>query len=318
MAAACSLEQMQPGRDSGPVLVATSAANHPAALSLACIFEMRIVRLIILCALMQPAFAAEPAPEIIPLRHLTAEQAVELVKPFIEKEGALSGHNNQLIVRTTAENLAQIREMLKALDIAPRRLLITVKQDRLIEQADNEISTRGGIRSGDVHISAGKPGTKPRDGAEVRIIRSDALAQDKNAQQVQVLEGSAAFIEIGQSIPVAERTVEGGGITNPRLYNSITYKNVTTGFSVLPRVSGDTVTLEVAPQRAAPSAQGGGRIDTAQMHTTVSGKLGEWIDIGGAVQEQSSDSSEILASTRSLRNDNHRVFIKVEEAKPRK
>lgn len=151
---------------------------------------------------------------------------------------------------------------------------------------------------------------------EVRIIRSDTLGQDKNAQQVQVLDGSRAFIEIGQSIPVAERTVEGGGITDPRLYNSITYKNLTTGFSILPRVNGNTVTLEVAPQRAALSAQGGGSIDIAQIHTTVSGKLGEWIDIGGAVQEQSSDSSGILLSTRSLRSEDHRVFIKVEEAVP--
>ncbi|MDO9372043.1 MAG: hypothetical protein Q7U07_05570, partial [Gammaproteobacteria bacterium] len=171
---------------------------------------------------------------------------------------------------------------------------------------------------GDVSIGTGKKGAKPRDGMEIRIIRNDTLGQDKNAQQVQVLEGSAAFIEIGQSIPVAERTVEGGGITDPRLYNSITYKNVTAGFSILPRVNGSTVTLEVAPQRAAPSAQGGGSIDIAQMHTTVSGKLGEWIDIGGAVQEQSSDSSEILSSTRSLRNEGHRVFIKVEEVKSHK
>lgn len=279
---------------------------------------MRILRFIILCVLIQPAFADESTLEIIPLRYLTAEQAIRLVKPFIEKEGALSGWNNQLAVRTTPENLVQIKKMLQSLDVPPRRLLITVKQDRQTEQADNEISTRGEVRSGNASISTGKKGAQPHDGVEIRIIRSGTLGQDSHAQQIQVLEGSAAFIEIGQSLPVAERTVEGGGIVDPRLYNSITYKNVTTGYSILPRVNGSTVTLEIAPQRATPSAQGGGSIDITQMHTTVSGKLGEWIDIGGAVQEQSADSSEILSSTRSLRNEEHHVFVKVEEVKPRK
>ncbi len=277
---------------------------------------MRAAQFLLLFVLVQSTFAAEPTLEIVPLRHLMVEQAITLIKPFIEKEGALSGWNNQLIVRTTPENMAQIKRMLHTLDIPPHRLLITVKQDRQIEQADNEVSTRGEIRGGDVQISTGKKGAQPRDGVEVRIIRSDTLGQDKNAQQVQVLDGSRAFIEIGQSIPMAERTVEGGGITDPRLYNSIAYKNLTTGFSILPRVNGNTVTLEVAPQRAALSAQGGGSIDIAQIHTTVSGKLGEWIDIGGAVQEQSLDSSGILLSTRSLRTEDHHVFIKVEEAVP--
>ncbi|MDP1708699.1 MAG: secretin N-terminal domain-containing protein [Gammaproteobacteria bacterium] len=272
---------------------------------------MTIIRFIILCVLMQPVLAAEPTLEIIPLRHLTAEQAVALVKPFIDKDGALSGHNNQLIVRTTPENLAQIRQMLKTLDVAQRRLLITVRQDGRSDQADSEASLRGSIKSGDVRISTHRA-PAPRDGAEVRIIHSDSLVHDKNTQQIQVLEGNPAFIEIGQSVPVVERSVEGSGI-DPRLYSSITYKDVTTGFSVLPRVSGDVVTLEIAPQRATPSAQGGGSIDIAQMHTTVSGKLGEWIDIGGAVQEQGSSASEIVASTRALRNEQHRVLVKVEE-----
>lgn len=272
---------------------------------------MPIIRFIILCVLMQPVLAAEPTLEIIPLRHLPAEQAVALVKPFIDKDGALSGRNNQLIVRTTPENLAQIRQMLKTLDVAQRRLLVTVRQDGHSDQAGSEASLRGSIKSGDVRISTHRV-PAPRDGAEVRIIHSDSLMHDRNTQQIQVLEGNPAFLEIGQSVPVAERSVEGGGIGS-RLYNSITYRDVTTGFSVLPRVSGNVVTLEITPQRAAPSAQGGGSIDIAQMHTTVSGKLGEWTDIGGAVQEQGSSASEIVESTRALRNEQRRVLVKVEE-----
>lgn len=119
---------------------------------------MRAAQFLLLFVLVQSAFAAEPTLEIVPLRHLMVEQAITLIKPFIEKEGTLSGWNNQLIVRTTPENMAQIKRMLHTLDIPPHRLLITVKQDRKIEQADNEVSTRGEIRGGDVQISTGKKG----------------------------------------------------------------------------------------------------------------------------------------------------------------
>lgn len=270
-----------------------------------------------LLLLMQAVSAAESAVEIMPLRHLTVEQAITLVKPFIEKEGALSGWNNQLVVRTTPNNLVQIKDILLALDVAPRRLLVTVKQNARDEQARNEAAVQGQIRSGDVRVSTGRKGPVAREGVEVHITHGDRTAHDNNTQQVQVLEGSAAFIQIGLSIPVVERSVHGNG-PDQRVYNTITYKDVTTGFSVLPRVSGGTVTLDISPQHAVPSMQGGGSIDIAQMRTTVSGKLGEWIDIGDAVREQSSDSSEILSSTRSLRNEDRHVSIKVEESKPRK
>ena len=126
------------------------------------------------------------------------------------------------------------------------------------------------------HMQLGK------DSEPVQVVTS---VDNRMAAISLVRQGKPALIEIGQSVPVAERRVKGGGI-DPRLYNTITYKDVTTGFRVLPRVSGSIVTLEISPQRAAPSAQGGGSCDIAQMHTTVSGTLGEWIDIGGAVQEQ--------------------------------
>lgn len=274
---------------------------------------MRAVIFALLMMLMLGVSAAEPTLEIIPLKHITAEQAMTLVKPFVENSGALSGYNNQLIVRTTPGNLAQIKEILLTLDVAPRRLLITVKQDAQDEQVTDEAVVQGEIRGGDVRVSTGRNGSASREGVDVRVVRGERTAHDKNTQQIQVLEGSSAFIQIGLSIPVVERSVHASGV-GPRVSNTITYKDVTTGFSILPRVSGDTVTLEISPQHSALSAQGGGSIDIAQIHTTVSGKLGEWIDLGGAVQTQSSHSSEILSSTRSQRNEDHHVFVKVEEA----
>ncbi|MCL4315881.1 MAG: hypothetical protein M1527_03310 [Gammaproteobacteria bacterium] len=140
-----------------------------------------------------PCLAQEETLEVIPLKHLTAEQAVTLVKPFVAEPGAVQGYNNQLIVRTTPENLAHIKEILDKFDVAPRSLLITVKQDVAADSTRDEAEIRGEIRAGEIRARAGK--TPSPDGAEVRITRSDTLRDDKSAQQVKVLEGNPALIQ---------------------------------------------------------------------------------------------------------------------------
>jgi len=283
---------------------------------------------VVLCALGSPAYSEESKLEVIGLKHLTSEQAVNLLKPLLDKEGAISGMNNQLVVRTTPGNLEQIKQALAALDVAPHRLMITVKQDVNRSRESSAAEVSGHIRSGKVVTTVGRDDPREQAGAEVRITRTDdmqgsisvaggrtpgatTLRDDRNTQQLQVLEGTPAFIEIGESVPVAEP----GFILAPQpiVYNSISYKDLTTGFSVLPRIHGDEVTVEIAPHRAVLSREGGGKIDIQASHTTVSGKLGEWLDLGGAVQRQSSAEGGIVYSTRGLSSEQSRVLIKVEK-----
>lgn len=47
--------------------------------------------------------------------------------------------------------------------------------------------------------------------------------------------------------------------------------------------------------------------------TTVSGRLGEWMEIGGLVQGMSTQQSVTLSSTREVAADNRRILLKVEE-----
>ncbi len=283
---------------------------------------------VVLCAPGSPAYSEESKLEVIALKYLTFEQAVNLLKPLLDKEGAISGMNNQLVVRTTPGNLEQIKQALAALDVAPHRLMITVKQDVNRGRETSAAEVSGHIRSGKVVTTAGRDDPREQAGAEVRITRTDdvqgsisvvggrtpgatTLRDDRNTQQLQVLEGTPAFIEIGESVPVAEP----GFVLAPQpiVYNSISYKDLTTGFSVLPRIHGDEVTVEIAPHRAVLSQEGGGKIDIQASHTTVSGKLGEWLDLGGAVQRQSSAEGGIVYSTRGLSSEQYRVLIKVEK-----
>jgi hypothetical protein len=274
------------------------------------------------------AFAQSTALEIITLKNRTAEQLIPVLKPLLDKSGTLSGMQNQLIVRTTAANLADIKRVLETLDAAPRRLIITVRQDATVDRDRTQADVSGRLSTGGASVSV--PGSGVRGGT-VEVQRGDdmlrgridstrSLDADRNTQSLQVLEGSSAFIRAGQSVPVQQpqvvRTIVNGRVVD-RVNNAVEYRDITSGFYVLPRLAGDRVTLEINPQRDTPARPEQnlppGSVNVQQASTTVSGRLGEWIEVGGVVQGVSNQQTTILGSTRELSSDNRRILLKVEE-----
>ena len=96
--------------------------------------------------------------------------------------------------------------------------------------------------------------------------------------------------------------------------SSTAYRDIQTGFSVVPRVAGDRVTLEIAPQRETPGAYGRGSANTQQIVTTATGRLGEWIELGSMTQTTAAEGSGILSSRSAARRDNRGVWVKVDVA----
>ena len=276
------------------------------------------------------AFAQSTTLEVITLKYRTAEQVMPVLKPLLDKSGTLSGMQNQLIVRTTARNLAELRQVLATLDAVPRRLMITVRQDATLDRDRTRMDVSGRVSAGAASVAVGPGSAGARGGAaEVqhgdealhgRIDSTRSLDADSNTQSLQVLEGSSAFIRMGQSVPVPQRrvvrTIVNGQIVD-RVNNAVEYRDVMTGFYVLPRLAGDRVTLEINPQRdtlANPEQNlPRGSVNVQQAATTVSGRLGEWIEVGGVVQGVSNERSMILGSTRETSSDNRRILLKVEE-----
>ncbi len=267
-----------------------------------------------------PKTIAANSLEVIPLKHRSAAEVIPILRPFIDPQGALSGTGYQLIVRTTPNNLAQLRAILQRIDTAPRRLLITVRQS-----ADGSATDSESALSGRAPLGTGARITVPdqnRDGANIeyrdhntrlraRAFNTRSRNADADTQQVQALEGHEALIQIGQSVPVLERSISnyGGGTVEDQL----DYKDVLRGFYVLPRINGDQVTLDISPQHDTLSQRQGGAIDVQRLHTTVSGRLSEWLEIGGGVREENSQRSGYPQSARTADRDQHRVWVKVEE-----
>ena len=238
--------------------------------------------------------------EVISLRHRTADQVIPILRPLLEPGGVLTGQYNQLIVRTSAANLAQLRAALEAIDVAARRLVISVRFDSAQD------ASRAGIEA-DARIS--NRGTR----ADVRIEDSRSARDERVDQRIQVLEGGRAVISSGASRPVREQQVlrmPGGGAV---VTETVAIQEAATGFEVIPRLSGSTVHLEIAPQRESFAAGSSGAVQSERVSSTVSGRLGEWIELAGATASAARTQSGILSSRAASSTGSRTIWVKVEE-----
>jgi hypothetical protein len=241
----------------------------------------RAVFSILLVAVIAGQAVAQGSLEIIPLRHRTADQVLPALRPLMEPGATLTGQGTQLIVRTSPANLTELRRALDELDRPLRRLQISVRFDDALDSAARGVETSGRV-------------TNRGSSVDVRAQDRQSAATERVDQRVQVLEGARAFISSGRSAPV---------------YDGAGFRETSSGFEAIPRLAGDGVLVEIAQRRDTPARQ-------QAMSTTVSGRLGQWLDIGGAVEAASRDESAILSARSSGSVRTGRVWLRVDELKP--
>jgi type II secretory pathway component GspD/PulD (secretin) len=262
--------------------------------------------------------------EVIQLRYRTSQELIPILQPMLVPGAGISGLPGQLVVRTTPANLEDVKRILAGVDTMPRQFLITVRQDA---DMTNESSAAG--VSGNVGGERGRvivPGSRDSRGGNAVIRQGDSHARihiiegrssdiSSDTQSVRVMEGREAFVRIGQSIPVrgreVRRTVINGQVVE-QVVDSTQYRDLSTGFYVRPRISGERVTLDLSPQREALSRQGGA-ISVQSVVTTVSGRIGEWMDIGSVGQDASGQETMLFGSATGGVHSSRRVQVKVDE-----
>ncbi|MGD8910063.1 MAG: hypothetical protein PVI92_12030, partial [Chromatiales bacterium] len=87
--------------------------------------RLRLTLVLLLALLGLSAMADEM--QIFDLKGATPREMIPLIKPFVGPDGTVTGMHNQLIIRTSAERMVQVRKILQEFDRAPRRLLIHVR-----------------------------------------------------------------------------------------------------------------------------------------------------------------------------------------------
>lgn len=262
----------------------------------------------ILLALMLPlglATAQEPLLEVVELQHRPATSVIPVLRPLLQQGESVSGASNQLFLRVLPHNREALLSMVQRLDTAPRNLLISVRQGDIQSQQRRSAGISGRFPAGDGSIQIGND---PRPGG-IRLEDSQRRGSNTSNQQLRVLEGHEGTIFVGQQIPISNPVIARDGRV---LGQQTGFKTVSTGFVVLPRVAGDQVTLEISPQQQRLNEQG--FIDSSGVSTQVSGRLGEWIDIGGAVQSLSGQSRGILQSGSQSGSRQNEIAVKVDPA----
>jgi type II secretory pathway component GspD/PulD (secretin) len=123
---------------------------------------------------------------------------------------------------------------------------------------------------------------------EAQALGSQSTATERLDQRIQVLEGGRAFISTGQSNDIRETV---------------------SGFEALPRLAGERVIVEIAQRRETPAQQ-------QSLSTTVSARVGEWFEVGGAMEQASRSDAGILSAGSRRSAQSRRVWLKVEELRP--
>jgi type II secretory pathway component GspD/PulD (secretin) len=277
----------------------------------------------LLCSLSLFAGAAvADAIQTIQLRHRPADEIMPVIKPMLGADDSLTGQGYQLFIRTSDSNFEQIKQMVSKLDTAAKLLLISVFQGNDRELRALGVSGNLEYQDGDANVSLGSTDKSAKRGASVQYSTRNASAgahtystrgrlSDNPIHQLRITEGSEGYIETGESIPYFSGSYWRGG-RHGIVEGGVDYKDINTGFYVLPRAHGEQVTLDVSPYKQSQSGKRGGDIETQSASTRITGKLGHWLPIGGITEQTQSSSNRIGSYGSTQSRDNASIWIKAD------
>jgi len=263
-------------------------------------------RALLVVLLFATALPAQAATEIIQLNFRTAEDVLPTARSVLGQEGKVSAYGNQLIVNAPTEKIQELRGLLGQLDTQPRRLLISVDTQEASARDDRGHRVDGAASAGGVSVESGRGEVNGRD--QVRIIRRSTESRGDGVQQVQATEGYPALIQVGQSVPLTTTSTGPYG----QVYQDTQYRNVTQGFYVTASLTGDTVHLDISSNRDRLSQRQPGAIDIQSTDTRISGRLGEWLPLGGVSQGSQADQQGFVQRYSTQSRDDMTLRVKVE------
>ncbi len=250
---------------------------------------------------------AETEFKIITLQHRFASDLLPIVEPMVGADGTATGMNNQLILHASPERMLEIEKTVAKLDAARVNRKITVKTSNNLQSEQQRVEAKGSSKVGKITVSNDRR-AEPNSG-RVEIKQNSRSTQQNSNQFINVLDGERAFIRIGQIVPFTQEWV-----TITQRYVQIEYitdwHEISTGFAIRPRTVGDQVELEITPRIAQLNNRG--VIDFEELTTVIRSTLGNWVDIGGTMQQNDEVSRKILGVQNTSNQQNSNLSIKVD------
>lgn len=247
--------------------------------------------------------------KIFTLQHRFAEEVLPTIQAVVGNRGTASAIQNQLIVRTDSKTMAEVEQTIATLDTVRENFTISVKRQNSFAGSSRNSSIRGRTRIGNATIQTGNDARIGRDGIQIGIEDNQTNSQQSSQQFIRVTDGAPAYISVGESIPYTNEWIL---LTRRYAVRQISteFVDISTGFTVRARSIGNQIELEITPTFS--RLQQDGRIEFEQLSSTVRVQRGEWVNIGGIMQDKDEVSRAILASGSGQSYQNSQILIRVE------
>ena len=245
---------------------------------------------------------------IIQLNSRPAEEVIPFIEPMLGANEAITGTGFKLFLRASPESLIQAREIIDALDTVAKVLNISVFQGSERELKTRSISGNLQIENGNTNVSIGNKNNSAGEisynfdnvSGDINASRSNLQQSSNPVHQLRVNEGTEGFIQTGDQAAYSSGS------------NGTVYQDVTAGFYVLPRTHGNIVTLKISPFKNSLSNSRTSSIDTQSANTTITGRMGEWLPIGGVTEQSQSSQSGIVSSSSTMSKSRSSIWIKAD------
>ena len=224
---------------------------------------------LLLCLLAAGVLADDVVLKVYPLGLTDPAAAAEVVRGMLSAQGRVveDAPNHRLIVFDRPEVQARIADALKAIQVSPRNVRITVVHSS--ERAESESEAGVTVRGRHPH-------------ADVRLGSSSSRSTSDTRQDIVVLSGGKASIEVAEQVPYADWFWTWGQGQGLWPAQSVQWRDVGTGLVVEPFVLDDhTVRLRVTPQFSYFLDRDRLVTRVQQLSTEVVVREGEEIDLGG-------------------------------------
>lgn len=263
-------------------------------------------RIFLLSVAVSICLPLQAATEVIQLDNRMAEDVIPVAESVLGGQGRVTAYGSQLIVNAPDALISELRQVIDQLDVEPKRLLISVDTQDSASSSAGGYQVDGSVRSGDVEFETGRGAVGGRD--RVRIIRRSTNSRNGGVQQVQASEGYPALIQVGQSVPLTTQGTDGYG----QIYQQTQYRDVLRGFYATATVHGDRVQVTISSTRDRLAQGRGGVVEVQNADTRVSGRIGEWITIGGVDESASSEQQGTLRRYSTQGGQNLSMRLKVD------
>lgn len=242
-------------------------------------------------------------PTVVQLHHRSAESLITVLRPLVAP-AVVTGTGTQLQVRALPIDLPRVRQLIEQSD-RPLQALAIALSDEPPNAADVNLDSQPRPGSGSVTLATGR-GMPPDP-----VGNGQILSTQPGRRRTRVVEGEPLRISmpVPQSLwfgakPKAAAAPPGGSVSSGTGAQGVVHFDAVSDVMARIWLADATVAIELQPLAAGGVDAG---LDRSSDHTTVYGKVGQWIALADSGTDLQAPPQGTAASRAGL-------WIKVDPA----